>query len=321
MTTRHLRLAMVAMSATAALTLSACGGQSISDDGKGEEVAASDLKAEKAPELDPAADVLNGIKPDAELAKKVPSDIRKDGINYSTSMGYAPMEIWAEDKKTPIGVDLSLGRGIAAVLGLKLNFADEDFNSQIPGLLSGRYDMIMSSMSDTKERQKRVTFVDYVQAGSGFLVKKANPKNITKPEDMCGKTVSVVDNGSSLTWTEAQSKKCESDGKGKITILKFTGDQDAYLALKSGRADVNVTDYVVAASKEAEPKEGMKSFQLEGTESPWGIALNPDEKEFIDAVQGALQKLIDGGEYKKILGAYKMEGLAIDKATINAGTD
>lgn len=302
-----------------AVGLAGCGASSLSaasdtaDPGGGK----IELTSQPAPELDPAAEVINGIEPDKALAAKLPGDIRSDGLKFSTSVGYPPMEVWAKDGKTQIGVDPSLGRAIARVLGVKITMSDEDFNAQIPGLLTGRYDIVMSSMTDSKEREKKVTFVDYVQAGAGFLVHEGNPQGIEGPDDMCGKTVSVVDNGSSLTFTEGYSKDCTKAGKEPINILRLTGDQEALLALKSGRADLNLTDWVVAASEGADPKHKVDAIQLPGTESPWGIAMNPKNTELISAVQGALDKLIEGGEYGKILEAYNMQGLATEKATIN----
>lgn len=321
MTARLPKAACLAVAAASALALAGCGASSLesasgpSSDAPGG--AKITLTSQPAPDSDPAADVINGIKPDKALAAKVPTDIRDKGIHFSSSVGYPPMEVWAKDGKTQIGVDPSLGRAIARVLGVGIKMSDEDFNAQIPGLITGRYDMVMSSMTDSKEREKKVTFVDYVQAGAGFLVKKGNPEGITKPADMCGKTVSVVDNGSSLAFTEGYSKDCTKAGKPEINILRMTGDQEALLALKSGRAQVNLTDWVVAASEAADPKHKIDAIQLPGTESPWGIAMNPDNTEFISAVQGALGKLITSGEYGKILAAYNMQGLATKSATIN----
>lgn len=321
MTTRQRRAASVLASVViGAVGLSACGAKSISASGSsstsGSTKAVTALM-DKAPAADPAAAVINAIQANQALSAKVPESIRSRGLSFSTSVGYPPMEIWAKDGKTPIGVDPSLGRAIARVLGLQMKITDEDFNAQIPGLLTGRYDMVMTSMTDNKTREKKITFVDYVQAGAGFLVKKGNPKNLTTSADLCGHTVSVVDNGSSLAFTQGYSKQCTAAGKKAINILRFTGDQDAFLALKSGRADANVTDWVVAAAQAAIPSQKVQAYQLPGTESPWGIAMNPDNKEFIAAVQGALNELISNGDYKKILAAYHMEGLAVSSATIN----
>ncbi|MDN5796041.1 MAG: ABC transporter substrate-binding protein [Intrasporangium sp.] len=300
--------------------LSGCGVQTLASYNAAQSAGATALVQQQAPDGEKAAPVIDAIKPDAAIAATVPDAIRAKGLTLSTSVGYPPMEIYAPDGQTIVGVDPAIGLAIARVLGLRLTVTNEDFNAQIPGVLTGRYDLVMSSMSDTKERQAKVTFVDYVSAGAGFLVKHGNPDQIKAPADMCGHTLSVVDNGSSLMLAEKYNKACVAEGKPAIDLLRMTGDQDALLALKSGRAQLNITDYVVAASKAADPKEGVDAVTLKGTESPWGIAMNPQNKALIDAVQAALTKLIESGDYAKILQAWQVPALATDKATINGAT-
>jgi polar amino acid transport system substrate-binding protein len=194
---------------------------------------------------------------------------------------------------------------------------DADFNAQIPGVVTGRYDIVMSSMSDSKERQQKISFVDYVKAGAALQLPKGNPQNLTKGSDLCGRTVSVVDNGSSLEAAQQFSKDCTKSGNKAIKLLRFTGDQDALLALKSGRADASITDYVVAASRAAQPSQKVDAVALKGTEALWGIGMNPQQEDLIKAVQGALNTLIANGKYRSILAAYNMKGLALTHASVN----
>lgn len=323
MSTRSHRCVVGAVvTATAAAgVLSGCGAKPLSDLHASEAAAATALVSEDAPDVDPSAKVINTITPNKKLADRVPTRIRKSGLEFSTSQGYPPMEMFASDDKTLVGVDPSIGRAVARVLGVRITMNDADFNAQVPGLLTGRYHVVMSSMTDNKERQQKVTFVDYVRAGAALQVLKGNPAGIRTPSDLCGESASVVDNGSSLEVLQGYDKDCKKAGKPAIKILRFTGDQDALLALRSGRAKASVTDYVVAASRSADPKQKVDTVVLKGTEVPWGIAMKPEEKQLISAVQGAVNKLIANGQYRKILGAYKMGRLALPKATINGGTE
>ncbi|MFF0867160.1 ABC transporter substrate-binding protein [Nonomuraea sp. NPDC003560] len=300
----------------------ACGAQSL--DGGGDAAAPADggaaaVTLDQAPTEEKAADVINAITPDQALAAKAPARLKTQGLKVVTSVGYPPMELYASDGKTAIGFDPALARAIARKLGAKVTISDEEFNSQIPGVLTGRYDFVISSMSDTPDRQKQVTFVDYVQAGAGLLVKKGNPAKIGGPADLCGKTVSVVDNGSSMELAEEYDADCKKAGKTAVNILKFPGDQEALIQVTGGRAQATITDYVVAASKAADSKLEVEAMALEGTESPWGIGMKPDDKELVDAVKGALDSLITGGEYAKLLKAWNLDKLAVQSAVVNGG--
>ncbi len=48
-------------------------------------------------------------------------------------------------------------------MGLKAKFINANFETIIPGLAAGRYDLGASSFTDTKEREKTVDFVDLLQ--------------------------------------------------------------------------------------------------------------------------------------------------------------
>jgi polar amino acid transport system substrate-binding protein len=300
------------------LACTACGAQSLTPESAGEK-STPPVALDQAPADDKAAAVINAITPDPALTAQLPAGVKTTGLKMTSSLGYPPMDMLGSDGTTPIGLDPSLGRAIARKLGVKLAITDEDFNSQIPGILTGRYDIMMSSLSDTAERQTKVTFVDYVQAGAGMLIKKDNPDNIDAPADLCGKTVSVVDNGSSLKLATTYDADCKKNGEPGLDIIKFPGDQEALLQVNNGRAQANITDYVVATYKAADLDTKVEALAIDGTESPWGIAMKPENKELIGAVQGALDALIKSGEYGKILQAWDLDKLAVQSAVINGG--
>jgi polar amino acid transport system substrate-binding protein len=297
----------------------ACGAQSLDEDADAGTTSSQQVVLDQAPAEDKAAAVINAITPDPALTAKLPAGIRSGGLKMTTSLGYPPMNMPGSDGKLPIGLDPSFGRAIAKKLGVKLAITDEEFNSQIPGIITGRYDILLSSVSDTPERQQQVTFVDYVQAGAGMLVEKGNPDGIKVPADLCGKIVSVVDNGSSLALANSIDGDCKKDGGKGLEILKFSGDQEAMLQVNNGRADANITDYVVASYKASDPKTEVEALSVDGTESPWGIAMKPENKELIEAVRSALEALVKSGEYGKILASWNLEALAVTSVEINGG--
>lgn len=314
---RSTALASVAL--LAVLATSACGGQSLSAASKGAAAPAAEFSAVPAPAEDLAKSAIDAIKPNAELTAMLPEGIRAAGLKMTTSEGYPPMELFAEDGKTLIGVDPSIGRAIANKLGVAISISNEDFNAQIPGITTGRYDILMSSMTDNEERRKTVSFVDYVEAGNGWVVKSGNPSAMGAPETACGKTVAVVDNGSSLTLAEGFDKDCKAAGKPGVEILKFTGDQDAIMQVRNGRADAGINDFPVAAYRAQSSEGELEAVSIEGDKSIWGIAMNPEKKELVSAVQKALQEIIDEGSYTKVLEAWNVQDMGIDVATINDG--
>lgn len=300
--------------------LTACGGQSLADvDSSGSGGDASATEFTPIPSEEKAKDVLEGITADADLAAQVPDAIRKNGLRATTSVGYPPMEEWGTNGTDIVGVDPAIAHAIARKLDLTLSIQDQEFNAMIPGLISGRYDMLLSSMTDNEERRETTTFVDYVQAGNAFLVAKGNPDKIALPADLCGKTVAAVESGSSALLAEQFSSDCESAGKPAYDILLLGGDSEANLSVQSGRSSATITDYPVAVERAADPESEMDAVRIEGDESIWGIGIDNSKAEFAKTVQQALQSLMDDGSYAKILDAWGLGDMALPQATINGG--
>src|SRR5271166_6847552 len=128
----------------------------------------------------------------AAIVAKVPAAMKTKGtLNVATEAQYAPMEFIASDGHTVIGMDPDLVSALAAVMGLKATFINSNFETIIPGLAAGRYDVGASSFTDTKERQKTVDFVDYFKAGISFYAKSGSNLGVKTLADLCGKTVAV----------------------------------------------------------------------------------------------------------------------------------
>lgn len=73
------------------------------------------------------------------------------------------------------GIEAELAKGLAAHLGMGLRFIDSSWDDLIPGLLAGKYDIIMSGMTITKQRSVRIAFTDpYLLAGQKCLVRNEN---------------------------------------------------------------------------------------------------------------------------------------------------
>jgi polar amino acid transport system substrate-binding protein len=268
---------------------------------------------------------------DAPLFDKLPADIQKAGvIKVGTNAEYAPME-YQEGGKI-VGVDPDIAAALAKQLGVEFKFTSGSFDGLITSLNSGRYDVAMSSITDTKARQEGlddkgkklgpgVDFVDYFTAGTAVYVQKGNPKKINSIADLCGQTAAVQRGTTYEQALQAQSKTCTDGGKKKITIESFENDTEAQTRVKSGGAVAGVNDYPVAIDM-ARKADGGNAFEVVGEQvdaGPFGIAVNKDNKELSAALEEAVNAIIKDGTYKTILEKWGAESGAIDKAAINGG--
>ncbi len=74
-----------------------------------------------------------------------------------------------------VGVEIDLARQLADFLGKKPRFVEMPWQEQIPALIEGRTDIIMSGMSITRARQVRIAFTNpYFRTGQMALIRKAD---------------------------------------------------------------------------------------------------------------------------------------------------
>ena len=250
----------------------------------------------------------------------VPAAVKSKGtLNVATEAQYAPNEFIAPDGHTIIGMDADLVSAIAETMGLKAQFTNATFESIIPGLAAGRYDLGASSFTDTKEREKKVDFVDYFNAGISFYAKTSSNPGVSTVADLCGKTVAVEKGTVELEESESQSKKCTKAGKKSVTVLSFPGQNAVNLAIVSGRAELGMADSPVVAYQ---IKKSNGQFKLIGQSygfAPYGLAI-PKTTGMTQPVFAALKVLIENGKYKQILEKWGIQSGAIAAPKINGAT-
>lgn len=258
---------------------------------------------------------------DAKVAALVPAAVKSKGtLTVAADATYAPNEFIGPDGKTVIGMDPDLAKALAAKMGLKARVVNATFDAIIPGLAANKYDLGMSSFTDTKEREETVDFVTYFSAGTSFFVKADGGPAIETLADLCGEKVAVEKGTTQADDATAQSKKCTSAGKPKVDLLIFPDQNGANLALSSGRAEVGMADSPVAAYQ---VKQSDGDFKLSGKAygtAPYGIAI-PKGTDMAEPVLAAVKAIMADGSYGSILGEWGVASGAIDNPVINGAID
>jgi polar amino acid transport system substrate-binding protein len=236
---------------------------------------------------------------DKAAAALVPAKIKSKGtVTVAADATYAPNEFIGSDGKTVVGMDADLAKALFPLLGLKVNLVNATFSNIIPGLTSGKYDVGMSSFTDTKAREKTVNFVDYFKAGTSFFEKSKGGPKVTGLASLCGLSVSVESGTTEQADAQGQAKKCGHKG---LTVLAYPTQSAANLALSSGRARVGMADSPVAAYQ---VKQSGGTFKLVGTPygvAPYGIAVPKQDTTLDKAILAGLQDLVKNGTYASIL--------------------
>jgi polar amino acid transport system substrate-binding protein len=259
----------------------------------------------------------SGTAKDAKLAALLPADIAKAGvIKVGVDATYAPNEYKNADGEI-VGWDIELFDGVAGKLGVKAEYTAAGFDTIIPKITGGTFDAGVSSFTDNTDREKQVDFVNYYSAG--ILWASAKGKTID-PDNACGLKV-AVETGTVEETDDVpnKSKACTDSGKAAIQILKFDGQDQATNAVVQGQADAMsadspITEYAIKQSGDKLQVAG-ESFDV----APYGIAVDKGSK-VADAIQKALQSMVDDGSYKKILDKWGVADGALTEITVNAAS-
>ena len=253
----------------------------------------------------------------ASIATQVPAAIKSKGtLTVAADATYAPNEFVASDGHTVIGMDADLMSALGTEMGVKVKLVNATFDTIIPGLASGKYDIGASSFTDTKEREKTVDFVDYFSAGISFYAKSSANPGVKTAADLCGKTVSVEKGTTEQEESQAQSKKCTKEGKKAVTVLTYPDQNGANLAISSGRAELGMADSPVAAYQ---VKQSGGQFKLVGETygaAPYGLAI-PKNSGMTTPILAALKALIANGKYGEILTKWGVQSGALTTPQIN----
>ncbi|MBO0854712.1 MAG: ABC transporter substrate-binding protein [Nocardia sp.] len=249
------------------------------------------------------------------IAAGLPPRIAGGGrLVVGVNVPYQPNEYRDPHTGQIIGFDVDLMDAIAAVLGVRADYRESDFEKIIPALQAGTVDVGMSSFTDNRTREQSVDFVDYFSAGIQWAQRKGHPID---PNNACGRKVAVQ-----RTTTEdvdeitAKSKACTDAGKPEIHKMAYDEQSAASTALVLGQVDAMSADSPVTAyaikrnAGTIEPAGPLQEAAPYGWPLAKGSPLEP-------AVRAALQDLIDSGAYRAIARNWGVESGAITTAGIN----
>ena len=212
-----------------------------------------------------------------------------DVLRVGTDATFPPMEFTENGKRT--GFDVDLVEAIAKKLGRRLEWVDIDFKGLIPGLMSHRFDMAVSAIYITGERQKVVDFTEPYYAG-GLVAMVKDGSSIQKLSDLDGKKVTVQVGTKSVGFLQEHYPKVQ-----RVEVEK---NQEMFNLVDIGRADAAVTGKP-AAYQYVRTRPGLKVLPEQLTTEEYGMALRKDEPELTKAVNKAIEQLKADGTYAAIV--------------------
>lgn len=171
-------------------------------------------------------------------AERTLAAIKADGvIKIGVEGVFAPFSY--RENGVIVGYDVDLAEMMFKDLGVKPEFVDTQWSGIVPALLSSKFDIIMSSLSYTKERMQKVNFsIPYADSSLAMLVRAADEGTIKSFDDMSGKPIAIkagTPEEASMPKFNEQVEKAKGNGFGEVKV--FDSEPMSILALNQGTVD------------------------------------------------------------------------------------
>ncbi len=244
-----------------------------------------------------AACVLPASAADIDLAKaSTINDILKRGeLRVGFDAGYPPFEM-TDKSGNYIGFDVDLGKELAKAMGVKFVPVNTDFDGMIPSLLSDKFDIIISGMTLTQERNLKIGFSDtYLIMGQTVLVNAKHKGTITSYKQLNDPKFIVISR-MGTTGEEATKRYLP-----KATYKSFEKEVDCAMEVVNGRADAFVYDLPV--NEVLQKRQGKdKTYLLADpfTFEPMAIGLKQGDPDFLNFLNNFLRQLRNDGRYERM---------------------
>lgn len=224
-------------------------------------------------------------------------------LRVGTNPAYEPFEYKTASGEI-VGFDIDIANALCEQLKRKCVFVESEFDSVIPGLQARKFDVIVSSISITPERQRVVDFTKrYYKTPSAIVVKKGT--SYIGPASLKGKRIGVLKGSTQEKWAMGELKPVGA------TIVPYEAQDQVYLDIKSGRLDGTVADKVEVHGgflRKPEGKDygyvGPDQYETKYYGDGIGIGMRKGQKELKDQINAAIKTIRSNGTYNNIAKKY-----------------
>lgn len=222
------------------------------------------------------------------------TDVREAGtLRVANTQAHPPWD-FLDDTGALGGLGVELAREIARRIGVaEVEFVPARFQDLIPGIEAGRFDLVMAGHTITPERDEVVDFSNpYMVVGTSVFVREGD-EEISTVLDLAGRTVGVLAGSVQEGWI------AETFPGGEVSVSTYGTPAQALSDLAFGRVDGVIYSNDAGAWLAAEQDLAVEAATAVDRETN-GMVMREDEDEFRDAVNGALDEMIEDGTYAEM---------------------
>lgn len=221
--------------------------------------------------------------------------VKRGELRVGLEPGYLPFEM--KDKRgSVIGFDVDVAREMAKAMGVKLTLVPTSWDGLIPGLITDKFDIIISGMTISQERNLRVNFADpYIIVGQTLLVRKGLEKGVKNYKDLDRSDLRLVTKfGVSAEYAAKRLFK-------NVKLKTYDTEAEAVQELLNGKADIFIFDLPFNVAFMSQKGAGMLvHLDTPLTYEPLGWAVKKGDPDFLEWLNHFLVQIKNDGTYDEL---------------------
>lgn len=236
------------------------------------------------------------IAQDSDVAKKgtIPQILKRGTLTVGLEAGYLPFEM-RNKKGEIVGFDVDMATEMAKAMGVKLKLVNTAWDGIIPALMTKKFDIIMSGMTITQERNLKVNFcLPYIVVGQTVLVASKHEGTITSYRDLNDPKYTIATKLG--TTGDLSTKKYIPKAKRNA----FEDERVAIMEVVNGKADAFVYDHPMCAVNNAKYPGKFLFLDEPFTFEPLGWAIRKGDPDMLNWMNNFLLQMKGDGTYDKI---------------------
>jgi len=223
-------------------------------------------------------------------------DILERGVlRVGMEPGYMPFEL-TNKKGEIIGFDVDMAKRMAKAMDVELELVSTAWDGIIPALLTQKFDVIMSGMTLTQQRNMQINFADpYIVIGQTILIRKELAGKVENYQDLNDPQYTL---GSKLGTTGEQATKRMIP---RAEYISYETEQEGILELVNGKIDAFIYDLPYNAAAFVQRGQGkLVHLDTPFTYEPLAWAVRKGDYDFINWLNNFLNQARNDGTYEKI---------------------